>query len=323
MQELPTPKRLYEIISNSLLKNTDIGLVLTMDAAERRAFTLEQAEHTLSMNNAAEWLNDLFWTADKELTLMSEDHPWMADETTLKSREQLSDLSDEEYQVAGWIMELALLIHNLIIHVNFDLDSLADNLTKKGSSLDEAFAYENEALVGWIRETPYRRVAALVCHQLLDAETNKAIKTNVAIQDFYATECWRERTHWWDAAACEAFMNTSLNAMQEVKEHYQKGHDMGLSDEHIRVLDAIWGFAPHFIDIDDIPFVHEVCEAADKRLPEKPYVKSEMGRRLYMDAVFSDIKPIFEKYDYEFNPSDSTDLTPSYISSWLYDKYYK
>jgi hypothetical protein len=157
---------------------------------------------------------------------------------------------------------------------------------------------------------------------MMEQELDWAIRSNQAVQDYYATECDRAFHDFGKLEDCEDYIKTCLNAMQRIKEHYERGRALGLSDEEIRVLDCLMGFAPHHYAEEDIPFAREVCEAANKHLPPRPYVKSEQGQKAYGKAVFADIKKIFAKYEVPYDPSNFTDLTLGYLDAWVYDKYY-
>lgn len=322
-----TPKALLESIKRNAFNGVDLSRVTTMSDEERRSFTLEQEERLLSWasyGDLAAWLSDQFWTADKELILMHDPHPWLESEIAIKDMPELVDFSEEDYKLAQWILHIALLSHDLFNHARFDLSVLGDGLVGcEGEISDEDFEYSNKPLADWIRETPYRRVAAFVCYQMLDVETNKAIVSNQAVQDFYAMDCWVYKGDFSDLQQCEEFIHKALEGMQEIADHYKNGHSKGLSDEEIRVLDAICGFAPHDILDEDLPLLRDVCKAADDHLPKPPFIKSEQGQREYCKAVFKDFEQIFAKYEIPFDPSDLRDLTPGYLNSWLYDKYYK
>jgi hypothetical protein len=69
--------------------------------------------------------------------------------------------------------------------------------------------------------------------------------------------------------------------------------------------------------------VRDLCKAAKDMLPDRPYVKSENGQREYAHKMHEAFKEIFAKYDTHYDPSDLTDLTPGYLDSWIYDKYYE
>lgn len=325
MKKTTTPKELLEVIVRNLFKDTDLSRVPRMTADELPTFTLEQEERLLAMTAnglSVAWLSDRFWTADKELILMFDPHPWMENEYMLKAREDMPDLTDDEYALASWISKLAALSHALFVHTYFPLDLLEEGLEWKHASDEENFSYSHGRLIDWICLTPYRRVAAMVCYLVLDTETNRAIQTNQAVQDFYAMECWYDRPDWQKVDECETFITKALDGMRQIDEHYEKGLEAGLNDDEIRVLDALYGFAPHEYFEEDFPRVRDICQAAEELLPDKPYVKSEKGEREYAVRMHKRIGEIYAKYDMHYDPSDVRDLTPGYLDSWIYDKYY-
>ena len=325
MKKTTTPKELLDVIVRNLFKDTDLSRVPRMTADELPTFTLEQEERLLAMTAnglSVAWLSDRFWTADKELILMFDPHPWMENEYMLKAREDMPDLTDDEYALASWISKLAALSHALFVHTYFPLDLLEEGLEWKHASDEENFSYSHGRLIDWICLTPYRRVAAMVCYLVLDTETNRAIQTNQAVQDFYAMECWYDRPDWQKVDECETFITKALDGMRQIDEHYEKGLEAGLNDDEIRVLDALYGFAPHEYFEEDFPRVRDICQAAEELLPDKPYVKSEKGEREYAVRMHKRIGEIYAKYDMHYDPSDVRDLTPGYLDSWIYDKYY-
>lgn len=325
MKKTTTPKELLEVIVRNLFKDTDLSRVPRMTADELPTFTLEQEERLLAMTAnglSVAWLSDRFWTADKELILMFDPHPWMENEYMLKAREDMPDLTDDEYALASWISKLAALSHALFVHTYFPLDLLEEGLEWKHASDEENFSYSHGRLIDWICLTPYRRVAAMVCYLVLDTETNRAIQTNQAVQDFYAMECWYDRPDWQKVDECETFITKALDGMRQIDEHYEKVLEAGLNDDEIRVLDALYGFAPHEYFEEDFPRVRDICQAAEELLPDKPYVKSEKGEREYAVRMHKRIGEIYAKYDMHYDPSDVRDLTPGYLDSWIYDKYY-
>lgn len=313
MKKTTTPKELLEVIVRNLFKDTDLSRVPRMTADELPTFTLEQEERLLAMTAnglSVAWLSDRFWTADKELILMFDPHPWMENEYMLKAREDMPDLTDDEYALASWISKLAALSHALFVHTYFPLDLLEEGLEWKHASDEENFSYSHGRLIDWICLTPYRRVAAMVCYLVLDTETNRAIQTNQAVQDFYAMECWYDRPDWQKVDECETFITKALDGMRQIDEHYEKGLEAGLNDDEIRVLDALYGFAPHEYFEEDFPRVRDICQAAEELLPDKPYVKSEKGEREYAVRMHKRIGEIYAKYDMHYDPSDVRDLTP-------------
>lgn len=326
MKEI-TPKQLLEAITSQAFKGVDLSLVLSLKGDELRTFTLEQMERLRAWPQClgALWLSDQFWTADRILTPRSNNHPLIACEYEMWSREKLSELTDDEYRIAEWIVKLSILSHDLYSHEPFDVEQLGDNLQGRFLQTElyrDSFRYDNKALVDWIRTTPYRHIAAMVCYTMMDQEINWAVENNLAVQDFYANESDRFGISWDKTEDCEAYISKCLSAMQQIVEHYQKGRAAGLNDEEIRVIDMLYGFAPHDFFEEDFPEVREICEAVNKHLPKAPYIKSEQGQQQYRKAVFDELRTIFEKYDTPFDPSDPTDLTLGYMRTWIYDKYY-
>ena len=144
MKQIHTPKELMELIKSSLFKDIDIECVLTMTPAQEDAFTLEQEERLLAAQphgSLASWLSDLVWTADKKPTLMTDPHPWLDSEYDMKEPEDMSDLSDNEYDLARWIFKLAAFSHDLIVHAPFPLDVLQDGLDWLYDEDEDHFGY--------------------------------------------------------------------------------------------------------------------------------------------------------------------------------------
>ena len=112
MSKETTPHELLEIIQNQAFKDVDLSQVLTMSDEQLCTFSLEQMERLRATRGsiAALWLSDQFLTADRELLLMYNPHPWLDLAIEMKLPSQLPDLSDDEYRIAEWIFQLALLV---------------------------------------------------------------------------------------------------------------------------------------------------------------------------------------------------------------------
>ena len=129
MKQIPTPKELLELIKSSLFKEIDIECVLTMSSTQKDTFLLEQQERLLAAQRhgmLASWLSDLFWTADKEAILITTPHPWLDEGYELKGPKEMGDLNSDEYELAEWIIQLAALSHDLIVHAPFPIVILLD-----------------------------------------------------------------------------------------------------------------------------------------------------------------------------------------------------
>ena len=177
-----TPKQQLEAITSQAFKDVDLSPVLSLKGDELRTFTLEQMERLRAWPRClgALWLSDQFWTADRILTPRSADHPWIAIDCEMWDREQLSDLTDDEYRIAKWIVQLALLSHDLYSHEPFDTNQLGDNLQGRFTETElyqDSFRYDNKPLVEWIRTID-------ACREFFWANTAMAVVFAICKEDY-------------------------------------------------------------------------------------------------------------------------------------------
>ncbi len=184
------------------------------------------------------------------------------------------------------------------------------------------FQYANQHLIDWIRTTRYRRIASFVTAIIIDRELNKATKTNEAVQDYYAYNCSSRFVNMTSVEDCNEHIQKSLDAMERMRQHYEKGVALGLTDEEIRVADALWEFVPHNYDADLVKCARAFCKQAEKLLPDKPYIKSEKGAHLYQQKVMPKLRKTAERWQMNFDDNDAGSLAANYTACWLYDKYY-
>lgn len=319
-----TAKGLLQAIERDAFKGIDLHVLASGSEDEQRESRLEQTERLLAETYnglSAMWLSDQFWTADRELILIVDSHPFLDDATSNKSQEE-TGLSEADYQVMEWMVKTAYLCHQLFTHEPFATESFL-GVTSQSKENTDSFVFDNKALVEWIRTTKYRRIAALVTRIVLDAECDRAVVSNQAVQDYYASECYRLQ---WDVQRvdeCEDFINHCLNAMDEVYRHQAQGLSLGLSEEQIRVVDALWEYVPHDYLDDYVACAREFCQTAEQLLPPRPYIKSENGARKYQREAMEALKQIADRYEIDFEPYNVSSLAASYTATWLYDKYYK
>lgn len=221
-----------------------------------------------------------------------------------------------------WVADTAYMCHQLYTHETLLTDVFL-GVESCSERTDDCYVYTNKPLVEWIRTTKYRRVAALVARVMLDIECDKAVVSNQAVQDYYANECYRDRLDVQNLDECEDFIKRCLNAMDEMYSHHEKGVSLGLSEEQIRVTDALWEYVPHNYLDDYVACAREFCEVAERMLPPRPYIKSENGVRQYQRDTLDELKKIADRYEIDFEPYNASSLAASYTATWLYDKYYK
>ena len=160
------------LIREQSFANATPSMVLKMSIVE----LAEMATASSIYLDGLGWLIGQFWE-DKERQVPLDNQPLLDDNGRLWSREDFGDdLTDEEYLVAEKIYHTAEFCSALYHHHPFDLSVLGEN------SPTGEFEYCNEALCDWIRTAKTRRVAALVCNIVMDAELNKAVRDNQAVR---------------------------------------------------------------------------------------------------------------------------------------------
>ncbi len=330
-----TPGEFLRWIEKQLFKNGELKSIPTLDAASQHKLMLEQTDQLLASDQygyEATWLGDQFWTADRDLYLIVKSHPLLSDANRMYSQED-SELTVDDYARAQWLTKTALLCHQLYTHADFDTDMLQEGLHLKatkgapnqgllGNPCADDLAYANQKLIDWIRTTPYRRIAAMVAATIVDRELDRAITTNQAVQDYYAYNCTKHSLYLSSLDDCNEHIEKWLGAMEEMRQHHEKGVALGLTDEEIRVADALWEFVPHYYNDDLVRCAREFCKQAEQLLPDKPYIKSENGARMYQRKALPKLHKIADQWEISFDENDVTSLSASYTASWLYDKYY-
>lgn len=320
-----TAEELLRAIEHNVFEGVDLQAIASVDDEdEQRRLRLEQVERLFDTQPNglwAMWLSDQFYTADRELVLIKDPHPFLYDETMNRDQAD-TNLNDTDYKTMEWLADTAYLCHQLYSHEPFATDVFL-GVEECALNPRDNFLYTNKTLVDWIRTTPYRRVAALTLRVMLDVECDRAIVSNQAVQDFYANECYRDNWHVENVEECEDFIKRSLNGIDEMYRHHEQGLSMGLTDEQIRVTDALWEYVPHNYIEEYVACAREFCEMADRMLPRRPYIKSENGVRKYQRETMEALKKIADRYEIDFEPYNPSSLAASYTATWLYDKYYK
>ena len=69
--------------------------------------------------------------------------------------------------------------------------------------------------------------------------------------------------------------------VEEVNNHIAEGKQMGLTMDEIVMHDCTWGLMPNHYDPDLIAASKDILQEAEKSLPDRPYIWSEYGKRIY------------------------------------------
>ena len=308
-----TARALLAIIRKSSFGNATPTDVLTMSMVE----LAEMAIASYPYLDGIGWLIGQFWE-DRERQITRKGEPLLDDKGRLWSREDMGDeLTDEEYLVAEKICHTAEFCSALYHHHAFDLNVLGEG-APTGS-----FEYANTALMEWIQHAEHRRVAALVCRIVLDAEFDKAIRDNQAVQDYYAENVYDYGSDNWQLVDdCEKFIQRAMEGMAEIAHHYEEARKWGLEGEAVQVNDMVYGWVPHVFEEEVVATALEILDAANRLLPDELTLRNDAGLRAYIKNVFKEAQQIAEKYDVDLDIHDGYSLTIGYMETWLERKYW-
>ena len=313
MKKEITARALLTLIREQVFANATPNEVLTMSI-------VELAERTTAASiylDGLGWLIGQFWE-DKERQITRKGEPLLDDNGRLWSREDMGDeLTDEEYLVAEKIYHTAEFCSALYHHHAFDMGVLGEG-APTGS-----FEYANTALMEWIQHAEHRRVAALVCRIVLDAEFDKAIRDNQAVQDYYAENVYDFGSDNWQLVDdCEKFIQRAMKGMEVVAHHYEESRKWGLEGEAVQVMDMVYGWMPHVFEEEVVGASREILEAANRLLPDELTLRTDVGARAYITNVFKEADQIAEKYAIDLDIHDGYSLTIGYMNTWLERKYW-
>jgi hypothetical protein len=308
-----TARELLALIRKCSFANATPDQVLTMSIME----LAERATASSIYTDGLGWLIGQFWE-DEERQLPRDNQPLLDDKGRLWSREEMGDeLTDEEYLVAEKTYHTAEFCSALYHHHPFDLSVLGEN-APTGS-----FENANKSLMEWIHTAPTRRVAALVCHIVLRAELEKAVRENQAVQDYYAENVYGARSYdWQQVSNCEEFIQRATKGMEIVAHHYEESRKWGLEGEAVQVNDMIYGWMPHVFEEEVVVTAREILDAANRLLPDELTLRNNAGARAYINQVFKEAQQIAEKHDVDLDIHDGYSLTIGYMETWLERKYW-
>lgn len=306
MKKEITAAYMHQLLKSQLFAHTNLSRIGSMSDDERRVFNVAQIDNILGMRShgdALGWFIGQFFKDDAG------------------SEREENPLYDEQSDLVDWYLELLSLGSDLYFHRPFDLDKLQPGLALHGEDIKDDFRIENVQLVEWLRTTEYRRVAGEVTYLMLRLEFDRVVGNNDAVQDFYAERCRSDRFNPQTVEACNEFVTTVLSCFEQISAHRQKGRLLGLNDEQMRVVDALWGWAPHDYEQSYVDAAKELVAAVDDSLPGPTVMRSPNGFKRYKKEVLPAMVSIVEKYDLGVDLTDRYNLTMGYLNEWLLSKY--
>ena len=301
-----TPAQMHEMLKRNVFSDIDLERIASMDADQRRELKLSQIDKMLGKLPCADALG---WYISK----------FVDDDNQRRTDNPLYD--EEDNPLVAWYLDVFELSSNLYSHEVFSLDLLVPGLEMNTANQRQQFTIDNQPLMDWLQQTPYRRVAAMVARIMMQVEYDKVIGHNDAVQDYYAEHCSTGDFDPQDEKKADTFTNDAIEALTEMKRHAEQGHQLGLSDEQIRVVDMLWSWVPHDYPEDYVATAKEVIEVVDRALPAKTVIRSRKGFRMFYDQLIPQLVQVIEKHDLPVDLTDRYNLTVGYMYDWLYAKY--
>ncbi len=301
-----TVEYLHDMLKQSVFMDVDLSKVEGMSDDERRKFTIAEADELLGQR---EYGDSMYWFVGQ---FLHDDY----------ERREDNPLYQEDSALARWYIELADFGYTLISHVTINLDYIEPGLAQHPDEPELDYTIDNEPLMKWLRETPYKRIAVMTARIMLDREYDRVVAHFDAVQDYYAENCTTDTGKYLKKPEmCEKYINDVLQCIQTVKDHQQRGRELGLSDDEMRVADALWGWMPHDYDEDCVAAAREICQAAEESLPAPTAIRSRNGFIIFKKPVMKQFEAIAKKHDVDIDLTDKYNITMGYLTEWLYAKY--
>lgn len=301
-----TPARMHDLLKRNVFSDIDLERVASMDADQRRELKLSQIDKMLGMGPYAAVLN---WYLSQ----------FVDDDNQRRTENPLYD--EEDTPLVAWYLEVAELGFALSNRKVFCLDLLAPGLQMGTDDLRQQFTIDNQPLIDWLQQTPHRRVAAMVARVLMRAELDRVVGHNDAVQDYYAESSATNEIDPQEIDKADAFTNQVIEALTEMRRHAERGRQLGLNDEQMRVVDLLWSWVPHDYQEDYVATAKEVIEVVDRALPAKTVIRSRKGFKVFYAQLIPQLVQVIEKHDVPVDLTDRYNLTMGYMQDWLYSKY--
>ena len=286
-----TPAQMHELLKRNVFSDIDLERIASMDADQRRELKVSQIDKMLGKVPCADALG---WYISR----------FVDDDNHRRADNPLYD--EEDTPLVAWYLEVLELSSNLYSHEVFSLDLLAPGLEMDTADQRQQFTIDNKPLMDWLRQTPYRRVSAMVARpyrfyqfwlNVSDEDAERYIKIFTSLE------------------------KETIDALIEMKHHAEQGRQLGLSDEQIRVVDMLWSWVPHDYPEAYVETAKEVIEVVDRALPAKTVIRSRKGFQMFYDQLIPQLLQVIEKYDLPVDLTDRYNLTVGYMYDWLFAKY--
>jgi len=305
MAQQRTAEDINKMLREEVFKGIDLDRVETMSDDERREFTIAQVDRLYSLRDYGDMVGrfgDFFIDSTRKVR---KDNPIL---------EQESALND-------WYLDVATICHDLCYHNLIDLSLIDERFAQHPMEPEKDYTIDNEPLVEWMQQTPLRHVAAQVARRIIDQEYKRVIHHFDAVQDYYAENCETSVFNESDCNQCNQLVTQVIESISSVRKHQEQGRELGLDDEQMRVVDALWSWVPHDYEPSYVEAAKAICAKVDELLPGKTVIRSQNGFIIFKKMVMPELREIIEQYDLSVDLDDSYNLTIGYLAEWLYVKY--
>jgi hypothetical protein len=145
----------------------------------------------------------------------------------------------------------------------------------------EAFSFSNKALCDWLFSTPLEHLAAHTAYVMRAQAFNKIANYYDAAQDHYADYWYEWDDYQMGKTTPRSFIVALEKHIDEVNQHIAEGQQQGLTMDEIVLHDCTWGLMPSHFDPDMIAASKDILKEAERQLPKRPYIWSEIGKKVY------------------------------------------
>lgn len=207
--QIISTEELFNVIKEGMFADVPVEQVADMTEKEQNDFTLQQVDRLIGLRIK---FYDIFYTTEEGR--MQKDYNPCLDP---KAREEMTE---EQRSLCKFYLDVAGLCHDLWCLYEFDPIEIGVRTD------DEEFFVSNEALVKWMKATPYYNIALRMALIMRKKATDLMEEVGYSEAERFLAKL--------DAKN----MNTILDGLQAVDDHLTEGLERGMSHEEIFRYDA-------------------------------------------------------------------------------------
>ena len=315
-------KELLQEIKERVFKDTDLSRLAGMSEEERRELLLQQTERLLSTHENHEII---YWMSDQIIDReggVKEDNP-LLDYDTLDLKNDIKGLSEEEMVFARFATRLAYFSYCMLNRYGGYFSTtyyLGINSEYDVISQHDEFWISNNALVNWVKTTPYRRVAAGVVAEMISVAGEEAQRLNPVEQDYLYGFFGTVAIDQSDIAQCNDYMITGLHTLEQAEHHKQLAIQRGIDRECGSIVDSLCGTLMNGYPEQMVACAKELQQLSTSLLPkDATTISKEEGNHWTLSTLDACV-PILKKYGIDLDTKEQN-ICRNYLLDWLDLKY--